>query len=234
MGPETRDRDPEPTGDGESVESARRRLWQLLALLVVILLMAFLALLPIDYDALQGLGYTGIALVNFIASAGFVLPVPNQVANYAAGATLNPLLVGVVAGVASALGDLTGYYAGFGVSGILEGRRFYDVIYTWMQRHGFAAIFLLSLIPNPFFDVGGAAAGAVRLPVWQFLVACSLGRSIRDVLTALAGYYSAAWVWDAITVWWTTANVDLPIVAAASAVILLICLGGVLAWQRQR
>lgn len=227
-------RDPGHVRAGESAKRpSQRRRWRLLALLVVALLVVILALLPIDYNALQGLGYTGIALVNFIASAGFVLPVPNQVANYAAGATLNPLLVGVVAGVASAFGDLTGYYAGFGVSDVLEGRRFYDTLRAWMQRHGFAAIFVLSLIPNPFFDAGGAAAGAVRLPVWQFLVACALGRSIRDVLTALAGYYSAVWVWQALTVWWTTVNVDLSVIAVIGVTIILICAGGWLAWQRR-
>jgi membrane protein DedA with SNARE-associated domain len=199
----------------------------------VVLLIAILALLPIDYDALQGLGYTGIALINFIASAGFVLPVPNQVANYAAGATLNPLLVGVVAGVASAFGDLTGYYAGFGVSDVLESRRFYATMRDWMQRHGFAAIFVLSLIPNPFFDAGGAAAGAVRLPVWQFLIACALGRSIRDVLTALAGYYSFTWVWQAIMVWWATVSVDPVVVVAASVALLLLGIGVWLFWQRR-
>ncbi len=206
---------------------SRGRHWRLLALPVVLLLIVILALLPIDYGALQGLGYAGIALINFIASAGFVLPVPNQVANYAAGATLNPLLVGVVAGVASAFGDLTGYYAGLSVSDVLEGRRTYGVIHAWMQRHGFAAIFLLSIIPNPFFDIGGAAAGAVRLPVWQFLAACALGRSIRDVLTALAGYYSFTWAWSALIGWWATANVD-PV--AAGAVIVVVALAGAGAW----
>jgi membrane protein DedA with SNARE-associated domain len=198
----------------------------------MLILIVLLALVPIDYGALRGLGYVGIALINFIASAGFLLPVPNQVANYAAGATLNPLLVGVVAGVASAFGDLTGYYAGFGVSDVLEGRRTYDTLRAWMQRHGFAAIFLLSLIPNPFFDLGGAAAGAVRLPVWQFLVACALGRSIRDTLTALAGYYSFTWAWGTLTAWWATAHVDPVAVGAIIAVVVLAGAGIWLVWWR--
>jgi len=214
--------------------TVRRHRWRLLALPAVVLIIVLLALLPIDYGALQGLGYAGIALVNFIASAGFVLPVPNQVANYAAGATLNPLLVGLVAGVASAFGDLTGYYAGLSVSDVLEGRRTYDVIHAWMRRHGCTAIFLLSLIPNPFFDLGGAAAGAVRLPVWQFLAACAAGRSIRDVLTALAGYYSFTWAWGTLTGWWVTANVDPTAIGAIVAGVALAGAGVWLVWRRSR
>ncbi|MBU0493025.1 MAG: VTT domain-containing protein [Chloroflexi bacterium] len=230
MGTETHE-----TGSvGQTQRAGRRLSWRLLALPAVMLIIVLLALLPIDYAALQGLGYVGIALINFIASAGFVLPVPNQVANYAAGATLNPLLVGVVAGVASALGDLTGYYAGLGVSDVLEGRRAYDTARAWMQRRGMVAIFLLSIIPNPFFDIGGAAAGAVRLPVWRFLLACALGRSIRDVLTALAGYYSAVWVWQALTVWWAAVRVDPVLVAAAGAILLLAGLSVWWLWQRRR
>ncbi len=213
---------------------SRWRHWRLLLLPAMLFVIVLLALLPIDYGALQGLGYAGIALVNFIASAGFVLPVPNQVANYAAGATLNPLLVGLVAGVASAFGDLTGYYAGLGVSDVLVGRRTYDVIHAWMRRHGWEAIFLLSLIPNPFFDLGGAAAGAVRLPVWQFLAACAAGRSIRDVLTALAGYYSFTWAWGALTDWWTSANVDPTAIGAVVVGIVLAGAGVWLVWRWNR
>ncbi|MGD9001150.1 MAG: VTT domain-containing protein, partial [Anaerolineae bacterium] len=57
------------------------------------------------------------------------------------------------------------------------------------QRYGVFAIFLLALLPNPLFDVAGMAAGALRLPVWKFLLSCAAGKVIKNILFAVAGYY---------------------------------------------
>jgi len=43
------------------------------------------------------------------------------------------------------------------------------------------------VIPNPFFDAVGIIAGALRLPLWVFLVACFLGKAIRFWLIASLG-----------------------------------------------
>ena len=58
-----------------------------------------------------------------------------------------------------------------------------------MQRYGTWTIFVLALIPNPVFDLGGMAAGTLRFPVPKFLVACTAGKVIKNMVFALAGYY---------------------------------------------
>jgi membrane protein DedA with SNARE-associated domain len=55
-----------------------------------------------------------------------------------------------------------------------------------MERHGMLAIFLLAAIPNPIFDVGGLIAGVLKMPVWRFLLAAIIGKSIRLGFTAWA------------------------------------------------
>jgi uncharacterized membrane protein YdjX (TVP38/TMEM64 family) len=60
---------------------------------------------------------------------------------------------------------------------------------TWFQRRGVLVIFLLGLIPNPIFDVGGVVAGASRLPMWQFVLAGWAGKSLRLMLLAFAGHF---------------------------------------------
>ncbi len=47
-------------------------------------------------------------------------------------------------------------------------------------------LFLLAALPNPIFDVGGIIAGVLKMPVWKFLMAAIVGKTIRLGLTAWA------------------------------------------------
>ncbi len=47
---------------------------------------------------------------------------------------------------------------------------------------GGLTVFVLSLIPNPFFDLAGIAAGVLRYPVSRFLFFCWLGNTIKTVV----------------------------------------------------
>jgi membrane protein DedA with SNARE-associated domain len=47
----------------------------------------------------------------------------------------------------------------------------------------------MAVIPNPLFDIGGMAAGALRFPVWKFLAAATAGKVIKNIGFALAGFY---------------------------------------------
>jgi uncharacterized membrane protein YdjX (TVP38/TMEM64 family) len=79
-----------------------------------------------------------------------------------------------------------------GVSGqlVFENSRHYERLERWMRRRGSLVIFLLSFVPNPFFDVAGAIAGALRFPVWKFLLVCFLGKTPRNMLIAFSGAYA--------------------------------------------
>src|SRR3990172_1702018 len=59
----------------------------------------------------------------------------------------------------------------------------------WMQDRGGLVIFLFALIPNPFFDFIGFAAGSMDYPVRRFLVFCALGKAVKFLAIAYAGYY---------------------------------------------
>jgi membrane protein YqaA with SNARE-associated domain len=136
-------------------------------------------------------GYLGVFLISLIGNATVILPVPSLLGVFAGGSAFNPLVVGLVAGVAEPLGELTGYLAGYAGQGIVENQRFYARLTTWMaNRHfltGYLLIFLLSAIPNPFFDVAGISAGALRMPVAGFLISCWLGKTLKALVIAFAG-----------------------------------------------
>jgi len=105
------------------------------------------------------------------------------------GSALPPLLVGLVAGAGEALGELTGYALGFGGQAVIgiENEAAYGRLVAWMERRGGITVFVLSAIPNPFFDLAGIAAGSLRYPVWRFLLFCWLGKTIKTTLVAWAG-----------------------------------------------
>ena len=44
---------------------------------------------------------------------------------------------------------------------------------------------MLALVPNPAFDVAGALAGALRMPLVRFLMAAGAGKVLRNVIIAL-------------------------------------------------
>ncbi|MBM3946514.1 MAG: VTT domain-containing protein [SAR202 cluster bacterium] len=158
----------------------------LVAVLFVALVAVFRDWLPQPGKA----GYPGIFLLNLIGSGGFVLPAPAFVAVCLGGSVfgLMPLLVGLVAASAETLGELTGYIAGVSSQGLLERMPMRKRIEPWVARHGWAALFVFSVIPNPLFDVVGIAAGSLRFPLLKFLGVVFAGKVIKDTSFAYLCY----------------------------------------------
>lgn len=143
-------------------------------------------------------GYPGIFLSSLIGNASIALPIPSLAVTFAMGAVLNWVLVGLVSGVGEALGESTGYLAGYGGAAIVENQELYRRMQVWMASHGFITIFVLSVVPNPVIDLAGIAAGAARFGFGRFLFSCWLGKAIKTMLFAWAGSQSLTWL---IQVW---------------------------------
>jgi membrane protein YqaA with SNARE-associated domain len=136
------------------------------------------------------LGYLGAFIISLLGSATILVPVPGWAVVAALSTTLDPLLLGIFAGTGSALGELTAYLFGSGVAGILleKRRKEFEKYRGWIRENDFWAIFALSFLPNPLFDVAGLAAGASRVHWARFLAFCALGRVLRFVLFGYAGH----------------------------------------------
>ncbi len=141
-------------------------------------------------------GYLGLFVVSVIGNATILLPAPSLAATFLAGGILNPVLAGVVSGAGMAIGELSGYLAGYGGTAILDPRdqQRFERVQDWMWRHGFLTIFVLSVIPNPIFDLAGVAAGVLHFPLPRFLLACFLGKTVKGLAFALAGAQSLPWI----------------------------------------
>jgi len=139
-------------------------------------------------------GYLGIFIVALLANATVFIPAPGVAIIYAMGAVFNPLYVGLSAGTGGAIGELSGFLAGFSGQAIIENTNIYDRIKPWVQNYGGWAIFILAVIPNPFFDVAGVAAGMAKMPMRTFLISVWIGQLIKMTMFALAGHYSIEWI----------------------------------------
>jgi membrane protein DedA with SNARE-associated domain len=140
-------------------------------------------------ENVEKLGYTGVFVISVILNATVIIPVSNMTIIFAMGAALSmPWAVGMLGGIAAAIGEMTGYIAGRSGRGLLAKNRAYVRVEGWVKRWGWIAIFLLSIVPFAF-DVVGIIAGALRMPYWKFTLATWAGRTIIYVTVAYLGHW---------------------------------------------
>jgi membrane protein YqaA with SNARE-associated domain len=158
----------------------RRPVWKVILTLGALGAMSGLFLFfPIDWEKVGAWGYVGIFLVTFIATASFILPIPYLLIVARAGMYLNPATLTLVAGLAGALGELTGYAVGVSGRDLIAKGKWYDKANYLMEHYGFWCVAFFAFIPNPFFDAIGFAAGVMRYPLWKFILATFLGKSLK-------------------------------------------------------
>ena len=166
----------------------RKRIYQQLgAVVFAVAITLAIAAFRDELARFERYGYPGVFLISLLGNATVIFPAPSLAVVFGMGGVLNPLLVGLVAGVGEALGELTGYLAGYGGRAVIEDWQMYDRLERWMERNGSATILALSAIPNPFFDLAGIAAGALRFPLWRFLLSCWVGKTIKTIFFAFIG-----------------------------------------------
>lgn len=133
---------------------------------------------PDIFNKLKGYGYLGAFVLSIILNATIIFPVSNMAVMIAIGVAVPmPWLVAVLGGLAAGIGEMTGYLAGRSGRSILAKNKMYTRVEGWVKKWGWLAVFVLSIFPF-LFDVVGIIAGALRMPVWRFMVACAVGRII--------------------------------------------------------
>ena len=110
------------------------------------------------------------------------------------GSVFEPALVALAAGLGATVGEISAYAAGFSGQAVIERTAAYANIVPWMRRFGGPTTLVLAAIPNPFFDLAGMAAGALRMPIVPFLFWCLLGKCIKMLFFAYSGAQSAEWL----------------------------------------
>ncbi len=165
----------------------RITLARILALFVVVGLSIFIFTFRDRAEELAIYGYPGIFVISFMAYATVLLPAPGVAVVFTMGSIFDPLGVALAAGTGAALGELSGYLAGFSGQAVVERVEMYERLTRWMKKNGSLTIFLLAAIPNPFFDLAGVAAGSLKMPVVRFFIFCWMGEIVKMGIFAFAG-----------------------------------------------
>lgn len=142
-------------------------------------------------------GYLGAFIVCIIGNVSIILPLPFALVVYAFGSVLNPLLLGIVAGVGSTIGEMSSYIVGRGGRRVIEGRYGgrLDVVRKLVEKHGMLVVFLVALLPIPD-DLLLIPLGMMKYSVKKLLVAMLLGKTGMCLFLAYAGAYSLSYFRD--------------------------------------
>jgi uncharacterized membrane protein YdjX (TVP38/TMEM64 family) len=148
-----------------------------------------------EVQALQHWGYLGVFLISILGGATIIIPVPMLAVQFALGGVLNPVFVGVAAGLGETAGALTIYITGHGGGTVLANSRHgrvqaaYERLISWMERKGSLTLFILSAVVNPFFYPAALTAGALRFGIQRYFLICWAGKTFKGFTVAFAGYW---------------------------------------------
>lgn len=161
------------------------------SVLILLLLSIFVLFIYQNRDKIQQfahLGYPGIFLISLLSNSTIIFPLPGVLVTSAMGAVFNPFWVAVSAGLGAAVGELSGYLAGVAGKFVVDKKDWYKKIMTAMRKYGAWIILVLAIIPNPFFDLAGIAAGVLHIPLWKFLLACGVGKILKMLFFSYSGF----------------------------------------------
>lgn len=159
----------------------------LLSLVFALVISVVIFIFRDKFVHLEGYGYLGIFLISVLGNATVVLPVPVILTAFIGGGIFNPFIVGVVTAVGAAIGELTGYLVGYGGRVVIKDDKKLVRIEGWMKKYGLWVLFVLSAIPNPFFDLAGIVAGATGVPVYKYLIVVTLGKMVKFITISYLG-----------------------------------------------
>ncbi|MDD4875912.1 MAG: VTT domain-containing protein [Dehalococcoidales bacterium] len=156
-----------------------------------------------DIQALGGYGYLGAFLIGLFGGATYIAPVPMLPVIFLLGTVLKPdfapylgpLFVGIAAGAGETVGALTIYMTGYGGGAALahtkhtKVRAIYSRILRWMKRRGALVLFIFSAVVNPFFYPIAITAGATHYSLKKYILICIVGKTIKGITVAAAGYW---------------------------------------------
>ena len=143
-------------------------------------------------DKIEGLalyGYPGIFLLTLLSYSTVVVPIPVLALVFAMGSIYNPILVAFSASTGGSIGELSGYMVGYSGQEIIHDNKYYLKFKNIIEKHLFISILVLTLIPGPFFDIGGVSAGLMKMPFKKFLLAVWIGITIKMLVATHLGNY---------------------------------------------
>lgn len=142
-------------------------------------------------------GYLATFYLNLVGAATIILPLPGVLAACVAAESsfgLNLILIGFAGASGATIGETTAYLAGYAGQNVITRLGWYPRIHGLMERHGAVTLFFVSVVPTPFFDLAGIAAGALNYPFRKFMLYVFVGKLLRLILMAYACRAGIDWL----------------------------------------
>jgi membrane protein YqaA with SNARE-associated domain len=155
------------------------------------LLVYFIALSEL-VKTVENLGYLGALIAGFLGTSSIFLSVfPSFLVIMALGTKLNPLLVGVLGGVGSGIGQFTHYYIGYAGRYVVSEKRKKQLedLGKKINKYGLILIFVFAATPLSPDDLVWIPLGAMRYPKAKALLAAIAGKTVLNLIYAYSGYY---------------------------------------------
>ncbi len=172
----------------------RRFAVPILTIFLVIVLSLVLYIFRHEIESLKNYAYLGVFIVSMLSSATVVIPVPGIAVFIPLLVTLNPVLVGVIGAAGSIIGELTGYAAGYSGRDLASRGKNYLRVERWMRKRGGLIVFLFAAVPVLPMDFAGVVAGALRYPLWKFVLIAWIGKTIKYVVIMLLAAWGVQWI----------------------------------------
>ncbi|MFH0769154.1 MAG: VTT domain-containing protein [Chloroflexota bacterium] len=194
-----------------------------LSLLLSLLVLVALVYFQDEIRYAGGYGYVGVFFVGVLCGVT-IIPAPTLLLVFTLGHVLNPVYVGLVAGLGGAIGGITVYLTGAGMgtiwsrlwreNHILErnsnnnnmkksiwhkfwdkGQVYYNRLVGWIGGKGGAwTLFITSAMVISPFYFAGLAAGSLRIGLLKFFLLTWAGKTVRYLFVAFAGYWGLSFV----------------------------------------
>jgi len=144
-------------------------------------------------------GYVALFFASIVSASTVIIPMPLYILIFFASSLgFNPLIVSIVSGFGSGIGELTGYFVGIGGRKVFGKKikhmpKKVDEFKKLLKNHGFFAILVIGVLPFPF-DVVGILAGASNFGIKKFLLAAIASKVVKNLMIAYAGYFALPFI----------------------------------------
>ncbi len=165
-----------------------------ITIVLVIVISVVLFIFRHEIERFRDYAYLGVFIVSLLSSATVIVPVPGIAVFIPLLVTLDPVLVGIIGAAGSMIGEITGYAAGYSGRNLASRGKTYQRVETWMKKRGSLIIFIFAALPVLPIDVAGIVAGALRFPLWKFMIVGWVGKTIKYVALMLVAAWGVHWI----------------------------------------
>lgn len=144
-------------------------------------------------ELLQAYGYLGAFVLGILSSFTLFLPSPAFIAVIGMAAVLDPLLLGIAAGLGSGIGEITAYIVGRGAEAAVHEKKGHmhsqveKVSKLFKRYQPDLVIFAFAAVPLLPVDIVGIFCGLVKYDWKRFLAVTVVGKIIKFVALAYVG-----------------------------------------------